>query len=165
MAENNYAFIDNQNLNLGIRNLGWKLDWVKLFVYLKEKYQVKVAYMFLGFIPANQALYSDLQKAGFTLVFKPVVPDGEGKPKGNIDANLVLQAMADIDKYDQAVIISSDGDFYCLVDYLLVRSKLKKVLSPYKETCSVLLKSSAKDKIVFMDNLKDKLEYKRKSTA
>jgi len=63
------------------------------------------------------------------------------------------------------IIISSDGDFYCLVKYLLEQNKLKVVMSPYLRTCSILLKKSAQDKIVFFDNLRQKLEYKRKSTA
>jgi hypothetical protein len=37
--ENNYAFIDSQNLNLGIRILGWKLDYARFRIYLKEKMQ------------------------------------------------------------------------------------------------------------------------------
>lgn len=58
--ENNYAFIDSQNLNLGIQSLGWKLDYRRFRVYLKEKYKVSIAYMFIGYIPANQDLYSSL---------------------------------------------------------------------------------------------------------
>lgn len=73
--------------------------------------------------------------------------------------------MIDYRNYDKAVIISSDGDFYCLVKYLYKRKKLKLVMSPHTKTCSILLKRSAKEKIVFMDNLRQKLEYKRKSTA
>lgn len=34
------------------------------------------------------------------------------------------------------------------------------LMSPYNKTCSSLLKKSAKEKIVFMDNLRQKLEYK-----
>lgn len=37
----NYAFIDGQNLNLGIKSLGWKLDFKKFRIYLEEKYAVK----------------------------------------------------------------------------------------------------------------------------
>ena len=59
--ENNYAFIDSQNLNLGIKSLGWKLDFKKFRIYLKEKYHVATAYIFIGFMPANQNLYSSLQ--------------------------------------------------------------------------------------------------------
>ena len=158
--ENNYAFIDSNNLNLGIQSLGWKLDFKRFRRYLKEKYRVKVAYMFIGYVPTNQSLYSFLQKVGYVLVFKPTIPDKEGNLKGNVDANLVLQAMIDYKNYDKAVIVTSDGDFYCLVEYLYGNNKLEKVISPYTKTCSVLLKKSAKEKIVFMDNLRAKLEYK-----
>lgn len=158
---NNYAFIDSQNLNLGIRELGWKLDFKRFSVYLKEKYKVKIAYLFIGYLPENQSLYKSLQEYGYLLIFKPVLKDKDGKPKGNVDADLVLQAMVDYGKYEKAVIVTSDGDFYSLVNYLYTNNKLEKVLSPIKEKCSILLKKAAKDKIVFMDNLRDKLEYRK----
>jgi uncharacterized LabA/DUF88 family protein len=161
----NYAFIDSQNLNLGIKSLGWKLDFRRFRIYLREKYKVLTAYLFLGFIPQNQDLYSSLQKSGYVLIFKPVLPNKDGNHKGNVDADLVLRAMIDYNNYEKAVIVTSDGDFYCLVKYLYENDKLKMVLSPYVKTCSSLLKNSAKEKIVFMDNLRGKLEYKRKSTA
>lgn len=163
--ENNYAFIDGQNLNRGISSQGWSLDTKKFRVYLTEKYHVSVAYYFIGFIPENQDLYSSLQRCGYTLIFKPVIPDGKGEPKGNVDADLVLQAMIDYEKYEQALIVTSDGDFYSLVKYLYKNNKLKFVMSPYVKTCSVLLKKSAREKIVFMDNLQQKLGYKKKNTA
>lgn len=158
--ENNYTFIDSQNVNLGVQSLGWKLDWRRFRVYLKEKYAVSVAYLFIGFISQNQDLYSSLQKAGYVLIFKPVVPDQDGNVKGNIDADLVLQAMIDYQNYDKAIIVTSDGDFYSLAKHLYNNNKLEKVISPYVKTCSVLLKKSAKEKIVFMDKLKKKLEYR-----
>lgn len=158
--ENNYAFIDGQNLNLGIQDLGWKLDFLRFRRYLKEKYSISTAYYFIGYVSGNQDIYSYLQKAGYILIFKPTLPDTDGNIRGNIDADLVLQAMIDIHNYDKAVIVSSDGDFYSLVKYLYSKSKLKCVLSPYKKTCSSLLKKSAKEKIIFMDNLQQKLEYR-----
>lgn len=157
---NNFAFIDGQNLNLGIQELGWKLDFSRFRKYLKEKYAIKTAYYFIGYVSGNQDLYSQLQKAGYILVFKPTVPDNDGKIKGNIDADLVLQAMIDFSEYDKAVIVSSDGDYYSLVKYLYQKNKLRCVLSPYNKTCSSLLKKSAKDKIIFMGNLRKKLEYR-----
>ena len=159
--ENNYAFIDSQNLNLGIQKLDWKLDYRKFRVYLQEKYSVQKAYIFIGFTPFNQKLYNNLQESGFILEFKPTIPDGDGKIKGNVDADLVLQAILKIGEYNKAVIISSDGDFYSLVQHLYGVRKLETVLSPDITNCSVLLQKSARDKIRFMDNLKKKLEYKR----
>ena len=42
---NNFAFIDSNNVNLGIRELGWRLDFKKFRIYLKEKHKVKKAYL------------------------------------------------------------------------------------------------------------------------
>lgn len=127
---------------------------------MKDKYKIEVAYLFIGYIPANQDLYSALQTAGYILIFKPTLPDKNGEIKGNVDADLVLRAMIDYEKYDKAIIVTSDGDFYSLVKYLYKQNKLKFVISPYVKTCSVLLKKTAKEKIVFMDNLDKKLKYK-----
>ena len=163
--ENNYAFIDSQNLNLGIQKLGWRLDYRKFRVYLAEKYGVKKAYIFIGFVALNQSLYDRLQEADFILKFKPTIPDADGKIKGNIDADLVLRAALELHEYDKAIIVSSDGDFYSLVQHLYESSKLKVVLSPDIKNCSNLLKQTAKERIWFMNELRGKLEYKRKSTA
>jgi uncharacterized LabA/DUF88 family protein len=147
-------------LNLGVQSLGWKLDFKKFRIYLKEKYSIGTAYIFIGFVPQNQDLYLSLQKMGYILILKPTIPDENGKIKGNVDADLVLQTMLDYQKYDKAIIVSSDGDFYSLVKHLHDTKKLQFVMSPYVKTCSKLLKKSAKEKIVFMDNLRKKLERK-----
>lgn len=154
-------------MNLGINKLNWKLDFKKFRVYLKEKYKVSQAFLFIGFIPENQDLYYSLQKDAYILIFKPVLFNNERQPKGNVDADLVLQTMIELNNFDQAIIVSSDGDFYCLVKYLYEKGKLSRVISPDVKNCSKLLKKTAKEKIVFMDNLRNKLEYlpKEKSTA
>ena len=163
--ENNFAFIDSQNLYRGIERLGWKLNYNRFRKYLKDKYNVTTAYLFMGYIPENQDLYSSLQKSGFILIFKPTLINDNGETKGNVDADLVLQAMLDYNNYNKAIIVTSDGDFYSLVKYLYKNNKLKIVLSPYTQTCSSLLRKEAKEKIVYMDNLKKKLSYKKKNTA
>ena len=145
--------------------MGWKLDYAKFRIYLKEKYSVEKAYIFIGFVALNQGLYDKLQEAGFILKFKPTIPDGDGKIKGNTDADLVLKAILEKDEYDKAVIVSSDGDFYSLVQYLYEKNKLRIVLSPSVDRCSTLLKQAAKEKIYFMDNLQMKLSYAKKNTA
>ncbi|OGL65995.1 hypothetical protein A2753_02030 [Candidatus Uhrbacteria bacterium RIFCSPHIGHO2_01_FULL_47_11] len=166
-TENNYAYIDSQNLNLGVQSLGWKLDYKKFRVYLKEKYGVATAYLFIGFIPHFQNLYASLQKDGYILKFKPVLPSKDGSHKGNVDADMVLQIAVDFYErhFNKAVIVTSDGDFYSAVQFLYERGKLEKVISPYFKTCSTLLKSTAKEKLVFIDNLRRKLEYQKKNTA
>ena len=157
----NYAFIDGNNLHLSTVNLGWKLDHKKLRIFLKDKYDVQVAYYFIGYIEDYEDLYSNLKRYGYELKFKEVSRDDEDNVKGNIDAELVLQAMIDIDKYNKAVIITSDGDFACLVKYLLKENKLKRVLAASRKGCSRLLRKAAQTEIDFLDDLRNKLEYKK----
>jgi len=163
--ENNYAFIDSQNVYKGTRrDLRWEIDWARFRIYLKHKYDVAKAYLFIGFLPEHNDIYDELQEAGFVLKFKPVLPNGKDGVKGNVDADLVLQAMIDYQTYDRAVLVTSDGDFYSLARHLYENKKLFAVLSPHKKKCSLLLRKSAKDKMMYMDTLENKLA-KRKGTA
>jgi uncharacterized LabA/DUF88 family protein len=158
---NNYAFIDGNNFYLSAKELGWKVGHKQLRTFLKEKYGVSVAYYFIGYIKDNEGLYDNLRRNGFTLIFKEVSRDENDKPKGNIDAELVLQAMIDIEKYGQAVIVTSDGDFACLIKYLTGQKKLKRVLASSRRGCSRLLGKAAGTNIDFLDDLRNKLEYRR----
>lgn len=158
-----YAFIDSQNLNLGVRSQGWKIDYRKLRLYLKNKYNVDQAYMFIGLVSKNQKLYTQLQKAGFILVFKPTVryfENGKETVKGNVDAELVLHAAAiQYKSYDKAIIISGDGDFACLLEFLENKNKLLHVFTPNAKY-SQLLRPFAKY-IVRIDRLKTSLRYQK----
>jgi len=104
-------------------------------------------------------LYTSLQNYGYVLIFKPTLKTASGLVKGNCDAELVLQAMIDKDKYQKAILVSGDGDFSCLVKYLLQQGKFEKVLSPNKENCSHLLIKSAKGNINHIADLQKKLQY------
>lgn len=159
-TNNNYAFIDSQNLYLSVTNQGWDLDYKKFRQFLREKYGVKNAYMFIGFIKENEAMYDNLQKMGYILIFKDTLIRPDGKPKGNVDAELVLQAMIDYNHYGQAIIISGDGDFSCLIKYLIDHNKLIKLLIPNKKRYSSLLRKFNKH-ISFISDQKKKLEYRK----
>jgi uncharacterized LabA/DUF88 family protein len=159
----NYAFIDGTNLHQTMKKIGWELDYRRFRVYLSEHYGVGKAYYFFGYMPENTSLYTFLQSAGFVLIFKPVLQTPDGKVKGNCDAELVLQAMIDLGNYEKALIASSDGDFYCLVNYLRDNNKLQCVLSPNRRWCSRLLDIASKGRITYLENLRNKLEYKKKN--
>jgi len=161
--ENNFAFIDSQNLNLSIRSLGWHLDFRKLRTYLKEKYGVTKAFLFIGYIEGNNDLYKSLQEAGFVCIFKPTLKYKDGKTKGNCDAELVLQTMIELPHYNKAVIITGDGDFHCLAKYLIQENKLKKLLIPNQKRYSALLKNFPSEFLAFISDLKHKLSYKKRT--
>lgn len=143
----NYAFIDSQNLNVGVQKFGWKMDWKKFRIFLREKYGVEKAFMFIGYVPEFEAMYEQLHEAGYLVVLKPtfdmtrVRPEEkkeqdkdkekeERQTKGNVDADLVLWAMKEISNYNKAVIVSGDGDFYSLIEYLDGKKRLLKLLAP-----------------------------------
>ena len=161
--ENNYAFIDSQNLNLSIRALGWALDFKRFRKYLLEKYSISEAFLFIGFVEGNNDLYKSLQEAGFICIFKPTLKYKDGTTKGNCDAELVLQAMIEYKNYDKALIVTADGDFYCLVKYLIEQKKIKALLIPNKYKFSALLKFRiCRPYLRFMNDLEAKLAYKKK---
>jgi uncharacterized LabA/DUF88 family protein len=156
-----YAFIDSQNLNLGVKSHGWNLDWRKFRQYLRNKYNVKKAYLFIGYKAGNELLYANLQQMGYILILKPTLELPDGRVKGNVDAELVLHSMIEFKKYEKAIIVSGDGDFRCLVEYLAGKNKLLCVLAPNKYYSSLLHEYNRY--IVRVDLLRGSLEYKKKT--
>lgn len=161
ISGNNFAFIDSQNLNLAIRDQGWKLNFKKFFIYLQEKFSVTKAFIFVGYLQGNEALYLSLQKMGYIVVFKPTLISKDGKIKGNVDAELVLHSMIEYQNYDKAVIVSGDGDFRCLVEYLSEQEKLERLIVPNKYKFSSLLRQFS-DKMWFLNLEKEKLQSIKK---
>jgi uncharacterized LabA/DUF88 family protein len=162
----NYAFIDSQNLNLGVRSLGWSIDYRKFRLYLKNKYNVEVAYLFIGQLAGNESLYDSLQAMGYRLIFKPTTQykvNGKVIVKGNVDAELVLYAAAKVyDSYEKAIIVTGDGDFYCLAEYLDQNDKLLNIIVPNNKYSKLL--NAYIRKIVRIQQLRNKLEYINKKT-
>lgn len=159
----NYVFIDSQNLIMGMRELGWKLDYGRFRIYLKEKYKAKEVFMFMGYLRQHEKLYKLLSKLGYRLIFKPITFSRDGRVKGNCDADLVLNVMIEYDKFYKAILITSDGDFYSLVNYLKGNDKLLAVLSSRKKFCSRILQSAAKEHMRYLDILKPKIEWREYS--
>lgn len=160
-----YAFIDSQNLNLGVKSQGWNLDFARFLVYLKSKYNVEKAFLFIGFMAGNTGLYTYLQEAGYICVFKTVLEIKKGKEivvKGNVDAELVLHTMIEYANYSKAIIVSGDGDFHCLVKYLKEKDKLFRLIIPNRKKYSQLF-WEFNPFIAFVDNLKDKLKKREAS--
>ena len=135
-----YAFIDSQNLNVSVQKYGWKMNWKKFRQFLTDKYDVDTAYMFIGYVPEHEDIYEKMHEAGYAVVLKPTFdmsrPRDENAPKsdkpvkGNVDADMVLWAMKEMENYDKAIIVSGDGDFFALIEYLHQQGRLQKILTP-----------------------------------
>jgi uncharacterized LabA/DUF88 family protein len=171
---NVYAFIDSQNLNVGVQKYGWKMDWRRFRKFLAEEYGVTKAFMFIGYVPEFESMYEQLHESGYMIVLKPTydmtrpqpeLAEGAEKPskeeekpvKGNIDADLVLWAMKEIVNYDKAVLVSGDGDFYSLVEYLVDQDKLLKMLAPNQQYSN--LYNKYEQYVERLDHYKRDLQY------
>ena len=160
----NYAFIDSQNLYLGVKSQGWELDYARFRVYLRDKYKVSKAFLFIGYVSGNEALYTYFQECGFVVVFKPTLEIKRGTKfeiKGNVDAELVLHTMIEYKNFDKAVIVSGDGDFHCLIEYLDKKNKMGTLLVPSERGFSHLLRKF-RIYVVYLRSLRSKLEQKKR---
>lgn len=163
IKNNNYAFIDAQNVHLSVKRLGWDLDWKKFRIFLTERFRVEKAQLFIGLVSGNASLYQYLQSVGFEIIFKDTIELKNGTRKGNVDAELVLYSAAiELNNYNKAVIVSGDGDFACLIDFLQKKDKLKSIIVPDELKYSALLKKYSKpdDNIIHFMNRSKRILYK-----
>ena len=156
--ENNLAFIDGQNLYLGTMTAKnkWAVDLAKFRIYLKKKYKVEKAYYFLGYIDGGyQYLYDKIQEAGFILKFKEHNIVMLGKKKGNVDSDIIFSIMVKMyrkENFDKIVLVSGDGDYKKLVDFLIEENKFKKILFPNKEFASSLYRQLGSEFYDWLEN-------------
>ena len=167
----NFAFIDGQNfytslteIEKSLEQLEVTLDLDELRIHLKEKHGVKTALYFIGYVPKFWRLYERLKASGYELEYKEIaVHDGE--IKGNVDVNLTLHSLIRLEEYEKAVIMTSDGDYACLVEYLADHNKLECLIACSRDGSSHLLrKLHYKIKIFYLDDIIRDL-YKRKETS
>ena len=164
--ENNLAFIDGQNLYMGTRSEepAWNIDFVKFREYLRRKYDISKAYYFLGFVINEKSdLYDKIQEAGFILKFREHNSAMLGKKKGNVDADIIFTIMKKIYKeepFDKIILISGDGDYRMLVDFLIEENRFKKILFPNKKFASSLYKKITRVYFDYLVNTKHLIELK-----
>ncbi len=165
---NNYAYIDNQNLYMATKTAlkPWKIDMRRFRVYLKEKYHVSKAYLFMGaYNKEYEHRYRLFRDFGYELIFRPHDGDSLGNKKGNVDTDLVFMCMKDVyrDKsLDKVVIVSGDGDYFRMVEYLYNEGKLAKILLPASKNASSLYKKLSNNAYIIIEshNIKNKVMKK-----
>lgn len=135
-------YIDGNNLYRGARELGFEIDYRKFYGWLRQKYNATSIYLFIGLVPARTKFYEHLQECGFILIFKQTISVG-GVIKGNCDAELVLKTVSDFytKAFAKCLLVSGDGDFGCLVEFLNNNSVLDRIISPNENKCSILLRN------------------------
>lgn len=135
-------YIDGNNLYRSAKELGFKIDYRKFRGWLRQKHNPEFVYLFIGLVPERTKFYEYLQSCGYILVFKQTVSVGE-KIKGNCDAELVLKSTSDFytKSFTSCILITGDGDFGCLVEFLKENNVISRIIAPDKNKCSILLRN------------------------
>jgi uncharacterized LabA/DUF88 family protein len=187
MKEKNVAYVDAQNMHFGttkcyvcaeclkkdlhsmklsdcICGAGWEIDLARFRVYLRDKYGVDEAYYFLGYLhEENDELYKRIQKAGFIVIFKEHHRKAKSNKKGNVDTDIVFEIMKSLTEgtlLNKIVLVSGDGDYNKLVQYLVLKSKFRKILFPNKKFASSLYKSLGSEFFDYLENVKSHIAKK-----
>lgn len=155
----NIAFIDGQNLHFNTAKRAdnpWLVDLKRFRMYLDQKYGVQTAYYFLGYVQeANQELYEQIQNAGFVLVFREHTTAMLGKKKGNVDSDIIFHIMKKMyrcEQFGKIVLVSGDGDYKTLVDFLIEEHKFEKILFPDSRFASSLYKKLGRQFYDYLDS-------------
>lgn len=174
-APNNIAYIDGQNLYMGTAKSRpfWTIDLARLRIYLDKKYDVERAYYYLGYVQEGgnfEKLYEAIQTAGFILVFREHNSAMLGKKKGNVDADIIFSIMRRLylkEKFNKVVLVSGDGDYKMLVDFLIEQGKFAKMLFPNRRFSSSLYKSLSRHYYAYLDDadVKRKVQLQKKKGA
>ena len=154
----NLCFIDGQNLHMGARSLGWDIDYKKLKDTLSTKFNVDEAYYFIGtFDSEHQELYEGLQKDGYIVSFRNHAGSLKSAKKGNVDADVVFRMMRALferpDEFDKMILISSDGDYRNVIDYLIEKDRLQTMIFPTKRGTSSLYDEIDEKYHLYLDSL------------
>ncbi|OHA16183.1 MAG: hypothetical protein A3G52_05035 [Candidatus Taylorbacteria bacterium RIFCSPLOWO2_12_FULL_43_20] len=170
--DKNIAFIDGQNLYMAIskRKVSpWDVDLARFRIYLEQKYHATKAYYFLGFVQAeNNDLYEEIQKAGFLLLFREHNPAMLGTKKGNVDSDIIFNVMKKLYKkedFEKVVLVSGDGDYKRMVDFLIEEKRFEKILFPDGKRASSLYKKIGAQYFATLDapDVRAKIEVKKKA--
>ena len=157
-----FAFIDASNIIYGAADHGWKMDFVKLHSYLRIRFKVDRIYYYAGLDKDNLKqiqFYEKLQEFGYTLRLVPVKVFKDGKKKADIDSRMTFEMMKYFAKYDNAVVLSGDGNYYWVLEYLLLNKKSVKLIAHTKSTARELKKLFG-EKFTDLSRIKNKIEFK-----
>ncbi len=158
------VFVDVQNMYYSAKNLykGAKVDFGKI---LKEgvagrKLIRAFAYVIRADIEPEQAFYEALEKQGWEVRAKDLQVFIGGAKKGDWDVGLCMDVIRHTDKVDVVVLVSGDGDYVDLLDYLRGRGVRTEVIAFGKTTSGKLVEEA--DEFLDLDEAPEEFLIKKK---
>lgn len=140
------VFIDVQNVQETFERQGREVryDMLRRNIMLLWRYEER-QYKFIAFVPfkredeRRQRLIDALSFQGYRVVAKPVRERLDGSFKANMDIEITLEVLSMAEYLDEVILITGDGDFVALVDWLSKKGKRVAVIGLGKGYTSVEL--------------------------
>lgn len=153
------VFIDIQNVQETFERQGKEVryDALRRSVILQNKGE-ESDYKFIAFVPfkrddeRRQRLIDALSFQGYRVVAKPVRERVDGSVKANMDIEITLEVLSMAEYLEHVILITGDGDFVALVDWLSKRGKRITVIGLGRGYTSVEL-IRASDEYYNMDEI------------
>ena len=163
-----YAFVDAANvIYRGNGPNDWKIDLRKLLGYLKERFGASAVFYYGGIDRKNDAqcgINRKMAKWGYLLRLNPVkyFQNEQGKlyRKADVDSRMTFEIMQKLPQYDRAIVLTGDGDFYWVLEYLLQQKDRVWLVANPRKTAKELKKLFGAN-FANLDSLRSQLEYKK----
>ncbi len=152
----NIVYIDAQNVHKSTQDIGWIVDWQKLYEYLQRKLITPQVKIFFWYVAKYEYLYRELRWYGYEIIFKETLILPNGDIKWNVDIDIAICVLLDIFEWwlERACLVTWDGDYNALVDLLKARDKFGRVFIPHPKKASKLLKKSAGPHIQTLEDIR-----------
>jgi uncharacterized LabA/DUF88 family protein len=139
------VFVDIQNVYYGSKTaFNRRVDYkILLDNIIKNRRLIKAtAYVIKSQFSDSTGFVNALEKMGYTIRSKDLRVRGDGSQKGNVDIEMAIDIINEKDKLDSVALVSGDGDFVQLVEFLKERNLDVEVYS-FKNNSAYDLRQSA----------------------
>lgn len=139
------VFVDAQNMYHSAKNLYHaKVNFKKVLEAAVAGRQLIRAFVYVIKTESGEekAFIEALEKSGYEIKVKDLQVFAGGMKKADWDVGMAIDAVILADKIDVAVLVTGDGDFMPLVEYLRVNKGLKVELVSFERSTSAKLKES-----------------------
>ncbi len=136
------VFVDVQNMYYSAKNLyGQRVNFSQILDTSIDGRQLirAIAYAIKASMPEEQKFFDALEKAGFEVKSKEVQIFPGGVKKGDWDVGIALDMIRLAPRLDALVLVSGDGDYVPLVEYLKNQGHRVEVLAFGKSTSAKLI--------------------------
>ncbi len=141
------VFIDVQNVYLTTQSVygQGRINFARLRDHFSEEGAIVTLSAFTCYDPNNEGQRSFLNVLGllgYRVISKPFRRLPDGAVRANMDLEMAVEILSQAAHLDEVVLVTGDGDFKVLVDFLCASGKLVRVVGPERLTSPELIQAA-----------------------